>query len=48
MLDTVVVDSEVVRHRVLIAAELVDDIARLDTILKASKKRVERSGPAPV
>ena len=43
MLDTVVVDSEVVRHRVLIAAELVDDIARLDTILKASKKRVEQA-----
>lgn len=40
MLETVVVDSEVIRHRVLIAAELVDDIARLDTILKASKKRV--------
>lgn len=40
VLDTVVVDSEVIRHRVLIAAELVDDIARLDTILKASKKRV--------
>jgi len=43
VLDTVVVDSEVVRHRVLIAAELVDDIARLDTILKASKKRVEQA-----
>ena len=40
VLDAVVVDSEVTRHRVLIAAELVDDIARLDTILRASKKRV--------
>lgn len=43
VLDTVVADSEVIRHRVLIAAELVDDIARLDTILKASKKRVDQA-----
>ena len=27
------------RHRVLIARELIDDIARLDVVLKASKKR---------
>jgi transposase len=30
----------VTRHRVLIANELIDDIAHLDTVLKASKKRV--------
>jgi transposase len=40
LLDAMVVDGEVTRHRVLIAAELVDDIARLDTALKASKKRI--------
>lgn len=43
VLDGVIVDSEVVRHRVLIATELVEDIARLDTVLKASKKRVEQA-----
>jgi transposase len=43
VLDTVVVDSEVTRHRVLIASELVADIARLDTTLKASKKRVDQA-----
>lgn len=43
VLDTVEVDSEVTRHRVLIATELVDDIARLDNLLKASKKRVEQA-----
>lgn len=42
VLDTVEVDSEVTRHRVLIGTELVDDIARLDNMLKASKKRVEQ------
>ena len=40
LLEDVVVADEVTRHRVLIAGELVDDIARLDTALKASKKRV--------
>ena len=40
LLNGVIVDDEVTRHRVLIASELVDDIARLDTALKASKKRV--------
>ena len=40
LLNAVVVDGEVTRHRVLIAAELIDDIARLDTALKASKKRI--------
>ncbi|MFZ0493583.1 MAG: transposase, partial [Acidimicrobiia bacterium] len=40
LLERVIVDGEVTRHRVLIAGELVDDIARLDTALKASKKRI--------
>ncbi len=34
------VTVQVTRHRVMIANELVDDIARLDVALKASKKRV--------
>ena len=41
LLERVIVDGEVTRHRVLIASELVDDIARLDTMLKASKKRIK-------
>ena len=40
LLQGVVVDDEVTRHRVLIASELVDDITGLDVSLKASKKRV--------
>jgi len=40
LLERVTVDGEVTRHRVLIAHELVNDIARLDAALKASKKRV--------
>ncbi len=40
VLDGVEGGDVVTRHRVLIARELVDDIARLDTALKASKKRV--------
>jgi len=40
LLDTVIVDGEVIRHRVLVANELIDDIARLDVALKASKKRI--------
>jgi transposase len=40
LLSRVAVSDEVTRHRVLIANELIDDIARLDTALKASKKRV--------
>jgi transposase len=39
LLERVTVDCEVTRHRVVIASELVDDIARLDIMLKASKKR---------
>ncbi len=40
LLEGVVVADEVTRHRVMIAGELVDDIARLDAALKVSKKRV--------
>ncbi len=40
LLDRVAVCDQVTRHRVLIAGELIDDIARLDTALKASKKRI--------
>ena len=40
LLEAVSVTDEVTRHRVLIATELVDDIAHLDAVLKASKKRV--------
>ena len=40
LLNGVAVENQVTRHRVMIANELVDDIARLDTLLKASKKRV--------
>jgi transposase len=40
LLEGVVVDAEATRYRVLIARELIDDIARLDTTLKASKKRI--------
>ena len=40
LLNGVTVTNQVTRHRVMIANELVDDIARLDVALKASKKRV--------
>ena len=40
LIDTVRVDDEVTRHRVVIARELVADIDRLDHSLKASKQRV--------
>ena len=40
LLERVTVGDEVTRHRVMIAGELVDDIAGLDTVLKASKKRI--------
>ena len=42
LLEAVSVTDEVTRHRVLIATELVDDIAHLDAVLKASKKRALR------
>jgi len=41
LLTTVKADDEVTRHRILIATELVGDIARLDTMLKTSKKRIK-------
>jgi len=40
LIDTVRVDDEVTRHRVVIARELVADIDRLDHTLKASKQRI--------
>jgi len=40
LLSRVVVDDQVTHHRVMIAQELIDDIARSDTALKASKKRI--------
>ncbi len=40
VLEAVIVDGEAARYRVLIANEIVDDIARLDVALKASKKRI--------
>ena len=40
LLDSIDVDDEATRYRVLIAREVVDDIARLDQSLKASKKRI--------
>ena len=40
LLERVIVDGEVTRHRMLIAGELVEDIERLDSVLKASKKRI--------
>ena len=40
VLEAVTAADEVTRHRVLIANELIDDIAHLDTVLKASKKRI--------
>ncbi len=43
LLDQVEICDAVTRCRVLIASELVDDIARLDTALKASKKRITRA-----
>ncbi len=43
LLNGVAVADQVTGHRVMIAHELVDDIARLDVALKASKKRVEQA-----
>ena len=41
LLENLVAVDEVTRTRVLIAHELLDDIARLDTALKSSKRRIE-------
>ena len=43
LLASVFVSDEVTRYRVLIAGELIDDIAQLDTTLKASKKRITQA-----
>jgi transposase len=40
LLDSIDVGDEATRYRTLVAREVVDDIARLDEILKASKKRI--------
>ena len=40
LLDRITVADEAARYRVLVAREVVDDIARLDEILRASKKRI--------
>jgi transposase len=40
MLSSIEVTDEVMRQRIMIATELIDDIARFDTQLKASKKRI--------
>ena len=40
LLDRIDVADAVIRYRILVAREVVDDIARLDTTLRASKKRI--------
>jgi transposase len=40
LLDRIGVTDEATRYRILVAREVVDDIARLDESLKASKKRI--------
>ncbi|KKK66207.1 hypothetical protein LCGC14_2966430, partial [marine sediment metagenome] len=40
LLDRIDVGDEATRYRILVAREVVDDIARLDQSLKASKKRI--------
>jgi transposase len=40
LLDDVVMGDEASRYRILVAREVVDDIARLDQLLKASKQRI--------
>jgi transposase len=40
LLEDLTIDDEADRYRVLIARELVDDVAGLDITLKASKKRI--------
>jgi transposase len=47
LLDNVTVDDETTKYRVLIAREVVDDIARLDDALKASKNRIADAVTAP-
>jgi transposase len=40
LFDRIDVTDAVIRYRILVAREVVDDITRLDEILRASKKRV--------
>jgi transposase len=40
LLDRICVTDEASRYRILVAREVVDDIAQLDRALKASKKRI--------
>ena len=40
LLDTIAVSDEVTRQRVVIATELVDDIGRFETQMRASKRRI--------
>jgi transposase len=40
LLDWITTTDETTRYRILVAREVVDDIARLDQALKASKKRI--------
>jgi transposase len=43
LLDRIGVTDETSRYRVLVAREVIDDLARLDTTLKASKKRIAQA-----
>ncbi len=47
LLEHVQADDEAGRLRVLIATELIDDIARLDATIKSSKKRVAAASQRP-
>jgi transposase len=40
LLDSINIGDEAARYRILVAREVVDDIARLDATMKASKKRI--------
>jgi transposase len=40
LFDRIDVTDAVIRYRILVAREVVDDITRLDEILRASKKRI--------
>lgn len=40
LLSEVTATNQITHHRVMIANELIDDISRLDTVLKSSKKRI--------
>jgi transposase len=46
LLDRITVTGEAIRYRILVAREVVDDIARLDQTLRASKKRITSAATA--